>query len=497
MLIVSSFTHLVTAQGVFVDVNNQYKSAVDYLVVKEITKGTSATEFGTNQNIKRGDAAVFIAKALGLNAQNAPNQGFIDLNSRVEGYVNAIVEAKIAGGKTRTTFDPGANITRQEMAKMLANAYQLKATSNAGFTDVGKNWIGYVAALKDHGITLGKSPTKFAPTESLTRGEFALFIYRAEKGPTVEPTPQPPYTQRMNDIKTKWNSLKPVHTGAVLEVRNTVTAPYQLGKVHNRELTDALNSTNFARYLAYLPGNVKMNASYNQEAQAASLVNAVNQQISHNPKQPKGMNKAMYDLGFLGASTSNIGIGYSSIVESIQVGYMPDESNANRASVGHRRWILSPRLREVGFGFATDTNGRGHTAMKVVAPDMWDNPSATYDMIAWPSKTAFPTNFFGGKDPWSVSLNDDIYDASKTNHVTVQLTRVKDGKKWTFSRAKADGYFNINKETIGHTPYTIIFQPNDIDKYRQDEQYKVQISNVYKKNGQQTTVQFETTFFDL
>src|SRR5690606_40584049 len=74
----------------FKDVNSNYKDAVDYLVAHDITKGVNATEFGTTQNIKRGDAAVFIARALGLNTETAKDQGFKDLNNRVKGAVNAI-----------------------------------------------------------------------------------------------------------------------------------------------------------------------------------------------------------------------------------------------------------------------------------------------------------------------------------------------------------------------------------------------------------------------
>ncbi|MDN4605949.1 S-layer homology domain-containing protein [Sporosarcina highlanderae] len=169
----------------FTDVSSAYADAVNYLVAEGITQGTSATTFGTTQNITRGDAAVFIARALKLDVDNAKDQGFKDLNSRVKNAVNAIVEAKIAGGKSETSFAPDANITRQEMAKMLANAYGLTAKENANFTDVNSNWIGYVSALKEAGITLGKTDTTFAPTANLTRGEFALFMYRAEGTPVV------------------------------------------------------------------------------------------------------------------------------------------------------------------------------------------------------------------------------------------------------------------------------------------------------------------------
>ncbi|SDM35446.1 S-layer homology domain-containing protein [Psychrobacillus sp. OK028] len=166
----------------FSDVSSTYKVAVDYLVTNKIAKGTTDTTFGTTSSITRGDAAVMIANALKLNTTNAPSAGFKDVNARVAGAVNALVEQKIVSGKTATTFQPDAKITRQEMAKIIANAYNLKAgTTKNKFTDVNSNWDGFVDALVANGITYGKTGTTFAPTASITRGEFALFVYRAEK----------------------------------------------------------------------------------------------------------------------------------------------------------------------------------------------------------------------------------------------------------------------------------------------------------------------------
>ena len=165
----------------FKDVSKTYKVAVDYLVANDITQGMTETTFGTTKSITRGDAAIMIAKALKLNTTSAANAGFKDVNKRVAGAVNAVVEAKIASGTSKTTFNPDANITRQEMAKMIANAYNLKAgTTKNEFKDVNNNWDAYVDALLANGITLGKTATTFAATASVTRGEFALFVHRSE-----------------------------------------------------------------------------------------------------------------------------------------------------------------------------------------------------------------------------------------------------------------------------------------------------------------------------
>ncbi|OCA88877.1 S-layer homology domain-containing protein [Pseudobacillus wudalianchiensis] len=165
----------------FTDVNKNYKDAVDYLVANKIAKGTTDTTFGTSLPITRGDAAVMIANVLKLDTANAPASSFKDLNSRVKGAVNALVEAGIVSGKTETTFEPGAQIKRAEMAKIIANAYKLEAGDVKNeFKDVNSNWDPFVDKLLANKITFGKTETTFAPDANVTRGEFALFMYRAK-----------------------------------------------------------------------------------------------------------------------------------------------------------------------------------------------------------------------------------------------------------------------------------------------------------------------------
>ena len=60
----------------FKDVNKNYTDAVNYLVENGIARGTSDTTFGTDASIKRGDAAVMIASAIGLDVTNAPKSSF-------------------------------------------------------------------------------------------------------------------------------------------------------------------------------------------------------------------------------------------------------------------------------------------------------------------------------------------------------------------------------------------------------------------------------------
>ncbi|PAQ13279.1 hypothetical protein CD798_15910 [Bacillaceae bacterium SAOS 7] len=195
----------------FTDVNKNYKDAVDYLVENDIAKGTTETTFGTENSITRGDAAVMIANALQLDVDAYEDAPFEDVNSRVKGAVNALYAEEIISGKTETTYLPEANITRAEMAKILTNAYQLEAgdTKNE-FTDVNSSWDGYVDALVANEITMGKTETTFEPDQDVTRGEFALFMFRAKDflgevgGIELQDLPEGAWEVQDNTVTDTW-----------------------------------------------------------------------------------------------------------------------------------------------------------------------------------------------------------------------------------------------------------------------------------------------------
>ena len=89
----------------FADVNPRYEEAVSVLYAAEITNGKSPTEFGTYDNLTRGDAAVILARTLELDTQNVPDSGFTDLNTRVKGAVNALVAQELFRGLQKMIID--------------------------------------------------------------------------------------------------------------------------------------------------------------------------------------------------------------------------------------------------------------------------------------------------------------------------------------------------------------------------------------------------------
>ncbi|PFA67330.1 hypothetical protein CN378_10815 [Bacillus sp. AFS015802] len=164
----------------FTDVSDRYKEAVDYLVENGVAQGTAEAKFGTADSIKRVDAAVMVARLLDLEDADAPDAGFTDVPDRGQWAVNALKEKGIINGKTATSFGSQDSMTRAEMAKVIANAYELTGSEDLPFTDVSATFETYVKAIFEAGITQGKTDTQFGSNQDVTRGEFALFVHRAE-----------------------------------------------------------------------------------------------------------------------------------------------------------------------------------------------------------------------------------------------------------------------------------------------------------------------------
>lgn len=190
----------------FKDVAAKYQDAVSYLVANGITQGTSDTTFGTHENVKRGDAAIWLAKALKLDLTNVPASGFSD-TGRYDAAVSALKAEGVLSGKTATTFAPNALLTRGEMAKILANAYDLESNTTVPFTDLGPNFGPYIKALYEYKVTEGKTATTFGTSQNITRGDLAIFLKRAAE---VVKTPEVASVTATSATQVKVQFTQPV-----------------------------------------------------------------------------------------------------------------------------------------------------------------------------------------------------------------------------------------------------------------------------------------------
>lgn len=178
-LVASAIAPSASAASSFTDVPERYQDAVDFLVSKG-ANGKTATSFGTYENIKRADAAILVANVLGLDMENAPASGFTDVPDRAVGAVNALKEAGITSGKTATSFGSHSPVTRGELAVWIKKGFKLKGDTDLEFTDVNERYAKAVEALVANEITQGVAAGKFGVSQNAKRGDFAIFLHQSD-----------------------------------------------------------------------------------------------------------------------------------------------------------------------------------------------------------------------------------------------------------------------------------------------------------------------------
>ncbi|WP_425609164.1 S-layer homology domain-containing protein [Ureibacillus aquaedulcis] len=134
----------------------------------------------------REQAAIILTKVLKIDASGYTKQVFSDVDSTSPYFreINALYERGIIRGYQDQTFKPGNSLTRAEMASILVNAFDIRISSSITypFKDIGaSSWSrSYIQALYDARVTTGTSKTTFSPNEPVKRDQMASFVVRAE-----------------------------------------------------------------------------------------------------------------------------------------------------------------------------------------------------------------------------------------------------------------------------------------------------------------------------
>ncbi|OAB34019.1 cadherin-like beta sandwich domain-containing protein [Paenibacillus glacialis] len=150
------------------------KQAVNSGIVKGYANGT----FKPNNTVTRAEFAVMLMNALKPQG-NGAELTFTDkaeIGTWAQKAVAQGVQVGIINGYSNGTFGPNAEVTRAEMAVMIAIALGQSVGTNAstGFAD-DKDipaWAkGSIAYVKQAGIVNGKGDNRFVPQDSATRAE--------------------------------------------------------------------------------------------------------------------------------------------------------------------------------------------------------------------------------------------------------------------------------------------------------------------------------------
>ena len=114
----------------------------------------------------------------------SPGKTFGDVKDHAnQKAIEKLSERAIINGKTDTSFDPDATMTRAEYAAIITRGLALEPKEVNIFEDVesGAWYAGYVGTAYAYGIVAGTSPAIFNPNGTITRQEAAVMTARAAK----------------------------------------------------------------------------------------------------------------------------------------------------------------------------------------------------------------------------------------------------------------------------------------------------------------------------
>ncbi|WP_240421867.1 S-layer homology domain-containing protein [Paenibacillus periandrae] len=186
------FTEVLPTQGKFSDIADHWcRECIEKLLTLNVVNGQTDTLFYPESQVTRAEFTAMVIRALDLQAEYA-DEVFNDVTTDnwFSSVVNIAVKYGIVEGVAEKKFDPGALVTRQEMATILARvlvkykpsfsiaedkaAYILSKFNDS--TDISDWAYTQSAIMVAAHLISGRTETHFVPKDGGTRAESAKLI---------------------------------------------------------------------------------------------------------------------------------------------------------------------------------------------------------------------------------------------------------------------------------------------------------------------------------
>ncbi len=164
------------------------EEAIGEMANKGIVNGRGEGIFDPSANITRAEFVAIVTKMIGYD-EVEKSIPFEDVE-REAWYYDSVTKAYKNGlisGKDKTTFDPKGNITRQEMAVIVAKILEEKGYKKVGLEELNifndkeviDGWAkDSVSLCVKEGIISGMGDGRFAPKENANRAQAVVMLYR-------------------------------------------------------------------------------------------------------------------------------------------------------------------------------------------------------------------------------------------------------------------------------------------------------------------------------
>lgn len=174
----------------FTDIEGHWaKNDIELMLNQKVAFGIGHGQFAPNRPITRAEISMLMARAIGLDSQPATGK-FSDVakTSWYADAIEAISEAGIMDGYADGTFQPNAQVTREQMAVLIARTMTfagqkpaVTGNSLARFTDSSSVSAWATASVNEvlaSGLIHGVSTDLFAPEEMVDRAQAVVMIKR-------------------------------------------------------------------------------------------------------------------------------------------------------------------------------------------------------------------------------------------------------------------------------------------------------------------------------
>ena len=143
----------------------------------------------SGNDLTRAQMASLLARALDLTSDGEHRFEDVPEDGTHADAIDAVADAGITDGCAPDRFCPNDEVTRAQMASLLSEAFDIPPSGEERFADVDGVHEPAINGIADAGITSGCDADRFCPAAALRRGQIATFLARAMERDPVEPEP--------------------------------------------------------------------------------------------------------------------------------------------------------------------------------------------------------------------------------------------------------------------------------------------------------------------
>lgn len=154
--------------------------AIEYASQLGIVEGKPGGEFKGSDHVTRAEFAAMIVRALGMNT-TGEDGSFSDTDGHwADAFIRALHRAGVVRGTGNGAFHPDQEITRAEMAAILARVLNMSAAiGTSQYSDISGHWAeDNISQLSQAGIVSGVDDDEFAPEDTATRNQSVTILMR-------------------------------------------------------------------------------------------------------------------------------------------------------------------------------------------------------------------------------------------------------------------------------------------------------------------------------